>query len=79
MGKRELLVSQFLHLQNASNNLYPVEAVKASTGQHMKCPQGNAGPRVKSSINGPCVHRGDTVAASCVLFWTFQLLSNKEN
>ena len=36
---RELLVSPFLHLQNASNNnLYPVEAVKASTGQHMKCP-----------------------------------------
>lgn len=36
---KELLVSPFLHLQNASNNnLYPVEAVKASTGQHMKCP-----------------------------------------
>ena len=43
---RELLVSQFLHLQNASNNnLYPVEAVKSLTGQHMKCPQDNAGPR----------------------------------
>lgn len=45
----------------------------------MKCPQHNPGPRVKSSINGSYFHRGDTFAASCAWFWTFQLLSNDEN